>query len=95
MHRVLGKPFTRYSVVTLGAAVAAVSFLTTLQLSAAPPQDLMLFDRTLKGDRLQVVPGATGEKQSRPDPALPKGCLAQSDGHRDIFATEVPGRCVV
>jgi hypothetical protein len=94
MGRVPAKRYTGYSIVTLGAAVAVVSFVTTLQLSAAPPQDLMLFDRTLKGDRLQVVPGATGAKRSRPDPALPKGCLALADGHRDIFSAEVPGRCV-
>jgi hypothetical protein len=90
MHREPGNRATRYSVVSLGAAVAAVSFFTTLQLSAAPPQDVMLIDRTLKGDRLQVAPSTI----SRPEPALPKGCLTVAEGHKNIFSAEVPGRCL-
>ena len=94
MRRIPAKR-SSYSVATLGAAVAAVSFVTTLQLSAAPPPGLMLFDRSLKGDRLQVAPGTTDIRPTaRPNPALPDGCLPVDEGHRNIFASEVPGRCV-
>ena len=97
MRRAPGKRFPGYSAATLGAAVAALSFVATLQLSATTPQNAepMLIDRTLKGDRLQMVPGAAGAGVERPNPALPQGCLAQADGARTRFATEVPGRCLV
>lgn len=96
MRRSSGKFPGRYPSVTLGAAVAVLSFVATLQLSAAPPfTSEPMIDRTHKSDRLPSTPGQTGANFApRPEPALPEGCHSSSEGLRHPFATEVPGRCV-
>jgi hypothetical protein len=83
--------------VVLGTAVATVSFFTTLQFSSAPAAltPSLAIDRTLKDDRLPIVPGAAARPTlPKAEPALPEGCVAKADGVRTIFAAEVPGRCV-
>jgi hypothetical protein len=88
--------FGGYSSVTLGTAVAVMSFVATLQLSAAPPfTSEPMIDRTNKSDRLPSTPGRTGANHTpRSEPALPEGCHSSSEGLHHPFATEVPGRCV-
>ena len=96
MRRSSGNRLGGYSTITLGTAVAVMSFVATLQLSAAPPfTSEPMIDRTFKGDRLPATPGPTGARNTpRPEPALPAGCHSSSEGLRHLFATEVPGRCV-
>lgn len=79
-----------YPIVALGAAVAIGCFITTFQLSAASVE-LVPLDRALKGDRLPIAQSQVIVPIVQPK--LPEECLAHTDGHTDIFAEEVPGRC--
>jgi hypothetical protein len=53
-----------------------------------------MIDRNMKGDRLPLVPGRTGENPAQREPtAKPKGdCVGSAS--RGPFGPEVPGRCV-
>ena len=95
MRRSSGNCLGGYTI-TLGTAVAVMSFVATLQLSAAPPYTSEpMINRTFKSDRLPAKPGTTDARNTaQPEPALPDGCHSSSEGLRHQFATEVPGRCV-
>jgi hypothetical protein len=80
----------------LGAAVGLTALIVGLevQVAAMPAPsgvDPTPVNRTLKGDRLPLViaPG----RQSH-QPRLPEGCVPASDWHKDIYTTEIAGRCV-
>jgi hypothetical protein len=50
-------------------------------------------NRTLKGDRLPIIPGARGENPMG-EPRLPRGCEQSFSSVRNAYANEVAGRCV-
>jgi hypothetical protein len=89
-----------------GLAVAMLSFIGSLEIEVAAarsgvqaaPLPPVPVNRTLKGDRLPLVPGPSS---SRPltapeldEPKLPDGCHAAMNPPKHAFAPEVPGRCV-
>jgi len=82
----------------LGVAVAMLSMVAALeaQVATAPlGVDRGAVNRTLKGDRLPLIPGAGAtpvELRRLPEPKLPNGC---DDGraYRGPFSAEVAGRC--
>jgi hypothetical protein len=81
----------------LGAVVAMLSFVVTLEAEVAPPGprfDPAAINRSLKGDRLPLVQGTTGAnpvgEQRRSRPTSPRTCPASND----MFAPEVAGRCL-
>ena len=90
---------TGYIVGALGMAVAVLSFAVTLEAEVAPagPRfDPATVNRTLKGGRLPLIPGASGanpiEAPSLREPKSPREC--QPDVAPKPFSTEVAGRCV-
>jgi hypothetical protein len=86
----------------LGPACGVIAFILALQLqlqvSAMPVArgiDPTPIDRTLKSDRLPVVPAAARPSQRSEQPPLPKGCVDLSGWRRDtMYENEIPGRCV-
>jgi hypothetical protein len=85
-----------YGLVGLGLVTTIGSFVVTLELSkpAAPAAGLPAVERSLKGDRLPLVPPAQSARPPH-DPQLPDGCIGQFDPHKNVFSSEVAGRCVV
>jgi hypothetical protein len=84
----------------LGVAVALLSMVAALeaQVAMAPTGvDRGAVNRALKGDRLPLIPGATGggpiELQRAREPKLPDGCYDAS-APRSPFSAEVAGRCL-
>jgi hypothetical protein len=79
------------------------SFVVSLELLAvatptAPHGNSQHVDRTLKGDRLPLIPDAIGAGlRVRPiRPALPAECIDAGEANRKhIYTAEVAGRCVV
>jgi hypothetical protein len=84
----------------LGPAVGLGAFIVALQLqvSAMPaPQgiDPVSIDRTLKSDRLPVVPTAVRPPQHSEQPRLPEGCVDASNWHQATkYTAEIAGRCI-
>jgi hypothetical protein len=81
----------------LGAFVFALQF----QVSAMPAMPPVLgvdpasINRTLKSDRLPVVPAAVRLPQRAEHPRLPEGCVEASTWDQDaMWDNEVPGRCI-
>jgi len=68
-----------------------------LEVSAAPANPVpgpASIDRTLKGDRLVIVPPATVRPAQRSG-RLPQGCVEASDWRRTIiYNAEIAGRCI-
>lgn len=94
-------------VVGFAGAVAMLSLIASLEVevaSASGSTQPAPINRMLKGDRLAPTFTKSAEspapsiKATQPaaraeEPKLPQGCHA-TFGARDIFATEVAGRCV-
>lgn len=94
-------------VVGFAGAVAMLSLIASLEVevaSASGSAQPAPINRMLKGDRLAPTFTKSAEspapsiKATQPaaraeEPKLPQGCHA-TFGARDIFATEVAGRCV-
>jgi hypothetical protein len=84
----------------LGPAVGLGAFMLALQLqvSAMPMVrgiDPASIDRTLKNDRLPVIPAAARPLQRPDQPRPPAGCVEASNWHpRMMHSAEIPGRCV-
>lgn len=93
-------PFN-YVLIGLGSAMTMISFVIALELPTQASQSSVFqptqVNRTLKGDRLPVMPGAHSESPVAPrlEPKLPDGCVAKYDARVNIFHPEVAGRCVV
>jgi hypothetical protein len=83
----------------VGVAVALIAFVTALEVQvsampATPAVNPPKIDRSLKSDRLPVVP-ATHPRQRSQEPRLPEGCVAATDWRRgEIYAVEIAGRCI-
>jgi hypothetical protein len=84
----------------LGVAVALLSMVAALeaQVASAPSGvERGSVNRALKGDRLPLIPGATGavptELPRAREPKLPDGC-DDANAPRGPFSAEVAGRCV-
>jgi len=85
----------------LGAASALGAFFLALQVQvAAMPVrgiDPASINRTIKNDRLPVVPAAarTLPAHRSGQPGLPDGCIDAANWRKDkIYTAEVAGRCV-
>src|SRR5438876_11384976 len=85
----------------LGAAVAMLSMVAALEaqvMTARPGVDRGTVNRALKGDRLPLIPGATGaspiELPGAGKPKLPNGCDEDVRASRSPFSAEVAGRCL-
>ena len=79
-----------------GAAVTAASFLAGLQVQIVGAEleiDPATVNRTLKGERLPVLPGPSGENPAL-QPSLPIGCEARFSSVRNAYANEIAGRCL-
>ena len=100
MHRKSGY------LVGFGGAVAMLSFLGSLEIEVASARTgvdpapivqvtpMQAVDRTLKGDRLPLVPGPSSARPVTDEPKLPDGCHSAMNPPKHAFAPEVPGRCV-
>jgi hypothetical protein len=80
----------------LAAGLGALSGfqLQVSAMPAAPGFDPAAINRTLKGDRLPVLPVAVRQQRSE-QPRLPDRCVEASNWRLGtIFRTEIPGRCV-
>jgi hypothetical protein len=88
----------------LGVAVAMLSMVAALEAQVATARpgvergvDRGSVNRTLKGDRLPLIPGATGaipiELPRALEPKLPDGC-DDANAPRGPFSAEVAGRCI-
>jgi hypothetical protein len=91
----------------LGALAAILALVISLEsevVAAGRPQvdPGAAVNRVLKGDRLPVIPGR-GASDARPadtrpaevqQPKLPDECNAIFNAKRNMFSTEVAGRCV-
>src|SRR5262245_50725962 len=85
----------------LGPAVGFSAFIVAFQLqasvSAMPVRgmDPAPVNRTLKSDRLPVVPAAVRPLQRSEHPSLPEGCVELSGWNQDtMYDNEIPGRCI-
>jgi hypothetical protein len=92
--------------VGFGGAVAMLSFIASVavevaaarggaqatSVQAAPVQAAPV-NRTLKGDRLPLIPGPSSAARGN-EPKLPEGCHAALSPPKHAFPQEVPGRCV-
>jgi hypothetical protein len=84
-----------------GMAVAMLAFAVTLEAEVAPPGprfDPTAVNRTLKSDRLPLIPAATGGARPVMAPSQIKGkspsrMCPQRSSH-DMFSPEVAGRCL-
>jgi hypothetical protein len=92
MHHKFG-----YLVGGMGVAVAMLSFVATLEADVAHPGprfDPGTINRSIKGDRLPLLPGASGanpiEQPRGTKSSQPRNCPV---GH-DMFSPEVAGRCL-
>jgi hypothetical protein len=101
---------SQYVISGLGALVALGFFVIGLEVSAttaspAPKQVQQLVDRTLKGDRLPLVPEKARKNAVNgphellaPRPAfrqeLPDGCESIVSAIAQSPLSQVPGRCV-
>jgi hypothetical protein len=88
-----------YMLGSLGAAFAMLTFVAGLEAHVAmTPSGVErgAINRTIKGDRLPVIPGASGANPAAlvPEPKLPDGCFANAGSAKNAFSAEVPGRCV-
>jgi hypothetical protein len=88
-------------VVGCGAAVAMLSFVASLEVEVAAARtgaEPAPVNRTLKGDRMPLVPGMRSvrpaETRRLSDPKLPDECHAAFDPRRNTFSAEVAGRCL-
>ena len=83
-----------YVVSGMGVAVAMLSFVATLEADVAHPGPQFnpaAINRSLKGDRMPLIPGASGAgpvQEQRVN--QPRTCPI---GH-DMFSPEVAGRCI-
>jgi hypothetical protein len=92
---------SRFFVGGAGLAVAMLAFLAGLEVQFAlarpslerPGINPTPINRSLKGDRLPIIPGARGENPMG-EPRLPKGCEHSFTSVRNAYANEVAGRCV-
>lgn len=87
----------RYTAGGLGVAVAVLSFIVTLEAGVATPApsgprfDPTAVNRSLKGDRLPLIPTTSGANPTQQrETAQPRTCPA----NHDVFAPEVAGRCI-
>ncbi|MGH6769802.1 MAG: hypothetical protein ACRECO_12380 [Xanthobacteraceae bacterium] len=93
-----GSSKSKYGLVGLGLATTFMSFVVTLELStpvASSGANPIIVERGLKGDRLPLAPPARSAGPARDDPQLPDGCVTRFDPRKNIFSSEVAGRCVV
>jgi hypothetical protein len=79
----------------MGVAVAMLSFVATLEADVAHPGpqfDPAAVNRTLKGDRMPLIPATSGAAptEERAKSSQPRTCPAS----HDIFSPEVVGRCL-
>ncbi|MEA3028036.1 MAG: hypothetical protein QOF91_3321 [Alphaproteobacteria bacterium] len=104
------EPIVKRAGVILGAAVVSVALLsvfTSLEVQVAKARTGLpagvtgvnwhSVNRALKGDRIPSLPASRSVKppvSGQTDPKLPDGCVATFGAARNIFWTEVPGRCV-
>jgi hypothetical protein len=100
MHRKSGY------LIGFGGAVAILSFVGSLEVEVAAARagvqatpvvqggPVQAINRTLKGDRLPLVPGPTSARPLTEEPKLPDGCHSAMNPPKHAFAPEVPGRCV-
>jgi hypothetical protein len=90
-----------YLVSGMGVAVAMLSFVATLEADVVHPGvrfdggprfDPGAVNRTLKGDRLPLIPGARGANpmQAPHDANQQRICPVK----HDLFSPEVAGRCI-
>jgi hypothetical protein len=88
--------------VTLVAAVVAL-MLQDLTATARPQAERTLVNRTLKGDRLQVLPPGTRNRPAELDgrrtpaaasPRLPDGCESVVSTIGSSSLSRIAGRCV-
>jgi hypothetical protein len=87
---------------SFGVAVAMLSVVIGMETQVATarpgaePAKITKINRTLKGDRLPLVPDAslTNPAAGPSEPKLPDGCVASFNAARNAFWVEVPGRCV-
>jgi len=90
-----------------GAFVAAIALLAvaiTLEIQVAAARtglattrtgvEQPTVNRTLKGNRLPLVPDASLPPARAEQPKLPEGCVESAKSARNPFSMEVPGRCV-
>jgi hypothetical protein len=87
---------SRFLVGGVGAAVAVLSFVVGLEVQfamARPGSEPAAINRSLKGDRQPVSPGAIGENPANPQ-KLPDGCESSFSSTRNAYVNEVAGRCV-
>jgi hypothetical protein len=87
----------------LGVAVAMLSMIAALEAQVATARpgvgvDRGTVNRALKGDRLPLIPGATGAapidlRPAATEPKLPDGC-EEAHAPRSPFSAEVAGRCL-
>ena len=100
VRRMRSKPSLHFGI--LGTACVLGAFVLALQVEVlAMPAvrgiDPASINRTVKSDRLPVVPAAvrTLPAQHAEQPRLPEGCVDASNWHKDkIYTAEVAGRCV-
>jgi hypothetical protein len=77
--------------------LAAILSLEMQAAKARTEPDRSGVNRTLKGNRLPLIPNVSNlpTPQSRTDePRLPEGCVADIKAAPNLFWVEVPGRCV-
>jgi hypothetical protein len=83
-----------------GSAAMVASFVVTMQASVTtqPAADIppVQVNRTLKGDRLPADAGrrSAWPGERRQEPRLPEGCISEFEARKNIFNSEVAGRCV-
>jgi hypothetical protein len=92
--------------VGFGGAVAMLSFVGSLEVEVAAARTgveaapvvqvapVQAINRSLKGDRLPLVPGPSSARPTNGEPKLPDGCHPAMNPPKHAFAPEVPGRCV-
>lgn len=81
----------------MGVAVAMLSFVATLEADVAHPGprfDPTAVNRTLKGDRMPLIPGATGANPIKEPRGTQSNQPRTCPANHDLFSPEVAGRCI-
>ncbi|MEA2903003.1 MAG: hypothetical protein QOI12_390 [Alphaproteobacteria bacterium] len=82
-----------------GVAAAMLSFAIGLEIqdaAARPDPAATSVNRTLKGNRLPLVPTERDASPAMhmPAPQLPRGCESSFSSLRNAYSNEIAGRCV-
>jgi hypothetical protein len=87
---------SRYLIGSAGVAAAMLSFVVCLEVveiaTALPRAEFSPIDRTLKGDRLPMIPRPSVAPVMQP--TVPEGCESSVSAIRNPNAREVVGRCL-